>query len=82
MSDAPTPFRISIADDVLTDLKARLRKTRWPERELVDDWSQGVPLAWIREICRYWAEEYDWRARETRLFIVPTAHLQTSAASS
>jgi len=38
----------------LDDLKSRLRKTRWPEAELVDDWSQGVPLTWIEEVCRYW----------------------------
>src|SRR6516165_3519876 len=67
MSDALTPFRISVGDDVLGDLKARLRNTRWPEAELVDDWSQGIPLKWVQEICRYWAEEYDWRARETLL---------------
>jgi pimeloyl-ACP methyl ester carboxylesterase len=67
MSQTAALFRISVGDDVLADLKTRLRKTRWPEQELVDDWSQGVPLAWIREICRYWAEEYDWRAREERL---------------
>jgi pimeloyl-ACP methyl ester carboxylesterase len=67
MNDALTPFRISIGDDVLGDLKARLRNTRWPEAELVDDWSQGVPLKWLQEICRYWAEDYEWRAREARL---------------
>ena len=39
---------------------------RWPEAELVDDWSQGAPLKWIQEICRYWAEDYDWRGREAR----------------
>ena len=61
------PYRISVGDDVLDDLKARLRNTRWPEAELVDDWSQGAPLKWIKDICRYWAEEYDWRAREARL---------------
>ena len=61
------PYRISVGDDVLDDLKSRLRNTRWPEAELVDDWSQGAPLKWIRDICRYWAEEYDWRAREARL---------------
>jgi pimeloyl-ACP methyl ester carboxylesterase len=67
MNDAIKPFRISVADDVLDDLRSRLRHTRWPEAELVGDWSQGVPLGWIREICRYWAEEYDWRTREARL---------------
>ena len=67
MSAAIQPFRISVGDDVLDDLKSRLRNTRWPEAELVDDWSQGAPLKWIKEICRYWAEEYDWRSREARL---------------
>ena len=56
MSTEITPFRIAVGDDVLDDLKSRLRSTRWPEAELVDDWSQGVPLKWIQDICRYWAE--------------------------
>src|SRR3954454_16970101 len=61
------PFRIAISDDVLTDLKSRLARTRWPEAELVDDWSQGAPLAWIKDICAYWGEGYDWRKREAAL---------------
>lgn len=67
MTAAISPFTIAVGDDVLADLKARLRNTRWPEAELVADWSQGAPLAWIQDICRYWAETYDWRARETAL---------------
>ena len=67
MSAEIKPFRIAVGDDVLDDLKSRLRNTRWPEAELVDDWSQGVPLKWIKEVCRYWAEDYDWRAREALL---------------
>ena len=67
MASAITPFRISIGDEVLDDLKSRLRNTRWPEAEPVGDWSQGVPLKWIEEVCRYWAEEYDWRRREALL---------------
>ena len=66
MSVEIKPYRISVGDDVLDDLKSRLRNTRWPEAELVDDWSQGAPLQWIKEICRYWAEQYDWRAREAQ----------------
>ena len=62
-----TPYRISVTDAVLADLKARLRNTRWPEAELVNDLSQGAPLKWIEEICQYWAEEYDWRRRDARL---------------
>ena len=61
------PYRISVGDDVLDDLKSRLRKTRWPEAELVGDWSQGAPLKWIKDVCRYWAEDYDWREREAKL---------------
>ena len=67
MSAEIKPYRISIGDEVLDDLKSRLRNTRWPEAELVEDWSQGAPLKWIKDICRYWAEEYDWRGREARL---------------
>jgi pimeloyl-ACP methyl ester carboxylesterase len=67
MRAAFEPFRISIDDAILDDLRSRLRHTRWPEAELVDDWSQGIPLAWIRDICRYWAEDYDWRSREAQL---------------
>jgi len=61
------PYRISVGEDVLDDLKSRLRRTRWPEAELVGDWSQGAPLKWIKDICHYWAEVYDWRQREARL---------------
>jgi epoxide hydrolase len=61
------PFRVAIADDLLIDLKRRLRATRWPERELVRDWSQGAPLAWIQDICEYWAEQYDWPKRQALL---------------
>ena len=64
---AVSPFRIAVPDAVLTDLKSRLRNTRWPEAELVDDWSQGAPLKWIKDVCGYWAEEYDWRKREAAL---------------
>src|SRR6478672_9568489 len=64
---AITPYRISVTDTVLADLKSRLRNTRWPEAELVTDLSQGAPFKWIREICEYWEEEYDWRRREARL---------------
>jgi epoxide hydrolase len=64
---AVSPFRIAVPDAVLNDLKSRLRDTRWPEAELVGDWSQGAPLKWIRDICGYWAEQYDWRKREAAL---------------
>jgi pimeloyl-ACP methyl ester carboxylesterase len=61
------PFRIAIDDAQLDDLKRRLRATRWPDKETPSDWSQGVPLSFVQELCRYWADQYDWRARELRL---------------
>ena len=65
--EAIEPFRIAASDADLDDLKRRLRATRWPEREVVDDWSQGIPLAYVQDVCAYWAEKYDWRARERLL---------------
>jgi epoxide hydrolase len=61
------PFRIDVPESVLDDLRTRLHHTRWPDRELVDDWSQGVPLAYVQEIAAYWADRYDWRSRERAL---------------
>ena len=66
-NDAIRPFKIAISDDVLNDLTQRLANTRWPESELVDDWSQGIPLGYTQEVCHYWLNTYDWRAREQRL---------------
>ena len=65
--DAITPFTIDVDEAVLDDLRRRLHDTRWPERELVDDWSQGIPLGYVQDVCAYWADEYDWRAREAAL---------------
>ena len=67
MSEELMTFRIDVPQSELDDLRDRLRRSRWPERETVDDWSQGVPLAYLQEVCRYWAEDYDWRDREARL---------------
>jgi epoxide hydrolase len=61
------PFRIAVPDDDLDDLRRRLARTRWPEAECVNDWSQGIPLNYTRELAAYWASEYDWRAREAAL---------------
>jgi epoxide hydrolase len=66
-ADAITPLRLAVPDADLDDLRDRLRRTRWPERETVDDWSQGIPLAYVRELCAHWADGYDWRATEARL---------------
>ncbi len=61
------PFHVSVPDDELASLRSRLRATRWPERETVDDWSQGIPLQAIQDLCAYWADDYDWRLTEARL---------------
>jgi pimeloyl-ACP methyl ester carboxylesterase len=61
------PFRLDVPEAELDDLRERLRRTRWPEAETVEDWSQGMPLAYLQELCRYWADDYDWRALEARL---------------
>lgn len=61
------PFHIAVTDADLDYLRARLANTRWPEAECVDDWSQGIPLAYTQELARYWRDEYDWRTREAAL---------------
>lgn len=66
-----TPFAIRVSDDVLADLRERLRRTRWPEPATTDGWAQGMPLAELQELCRYWADEYDWPAAEARLNRMP-----------
>jgi pimeloyl-ACP methyl ester carboxylesterase len=66
-NDAIRPFVIAVSDGTLDDLKQRLANTRWPEKETVDDWSQGIPLAYTQEVCDYWLNSYDWRAREALL---------------
>ena len=66
-NDAIRPFQIAVSDEVLSDLQLRLTNTRWPEKETVTDWSQGIPLAYTQEVCEYWLNSYDWRARETLL---------------
>ena len=60
-------FELKVADADLDDLRSRVRATRWPEAETVDDWSQGIPLLFVQDLCHYWSEEYDWRAVERRL---------------
>jgi pimeloyl-ACP methyl ester carboxylesterase len=70
-SDEITPFRIAVPDEAIHDLKRRLGDTRWPETEAVDDWSQGTPLAYVKEVCDTWANAYDWRDLEARLNAYP-----------
>ena len=70
----PTPFRVHIDDDAIEDLRRRLRSTRWPEAETVDDWSQGIPLAYVRELAAWWADEYDM-GLATRINAFPQARV-------
>lgn len=58
------PFEISISESELQNLNSRIGTTRWPKDEVVDDWSQGTPLAYLQDVCRYWTDEYDWRRCE------------------
>ncbi|WNG28265.1 epoxide hydrolase [Cystobacter fuscus] len=71
-----TPFRVSIPQAALNDLKRRLAATRWPERETVKDWSQGVPLAKAQALITYWRDRYDWRKFEARLNAFPQFRTQ------
>src|SRR4029453_6857286 len=70
-SDAIRPFRVNVPKAALTDLRRRLAATRWPTQELVKDRSQGVQLATLKEVVRYWATDYDWRKAETKLNAFP-----------
>ena len=65
------PFQVSFPDEDLAELRRRIGATRWPERETVDDDSQGVPLATVQELARYWATEHDWRRCEAKLNALP-----------
>ena len=65
------PFHIEIPDEQLDDLRRRIAQTRWPTKELVADRSQGVQLATMQELARYWATDYDWRKVEAKLNALP-----------
>jgi len=69
--DAIRPFQVSIPEEALVDLRRRILATQWPEKETVADQSQGVPLATMRELARYWATDYDWRKVESKLKALP-----------
>lgn len=69
--DAIHPFKVHVPDEAIADLHRRLAGTRWPDRETVGDLSQGVPLARMQALVRYWQKEYDWRKVERRLNGLP-----------
>ena len=60
-------FKIDISDEVLEDLHNRLSNSRWPNKEPVEDWNQGIPLSYMKDVCNYWLNEYNWRDRESKL---------------
>src|ERR671917_593282 len=65
------PFRIDVPEEELVDLRQRIAATRWPSKELVEDRSQGVQLAPMQELTRYWVTDYDWRKAEAKLNALP-----------
>ncbi|GIJ43962.1 hydrolase [Virgisporangium aliadipatigenens] len=65
------PYRVHVPESDLADLRARLARARWPEASPVPGWTQGIPLEVLRDLCRYWADGYDWRVAEARLNAVP-----------
>jgi epoxide hydrolase len=66
-----TPFTIQVPQTALDDLKRRLGDTRWPNKETVADWSQGVPLQKAEALVAYWRDKYDWRRFEARINAFP-----------
>ena len=69
--NAVRPFKVNVPEDALVDLRQRIAATRWPEQETVADQSQGVQLATMQELARYWATDYDWRKCEAKLNALP-----------
>ncbi|HET9234829.1 MAG TPA: epoxide hydrolase [Candidatus Eisenbacteria bacterium] len=69
--NAIRPFRVSVPEDKLMDLRRRIIATQWPEKETVPDQSQGLPLATMQELARYWASDYDWSKCEAKLNALP-----------
>ena len=69
---APTqPFTLHIDDAELADLTSRLASTRWPDQGPTDDWSDGLPITYAKELVQYWKDEFNWRAQEARINAVP-----------
>jgi len=70
-TDEIKPFSVSVPQSAIDDLKRRLESTRWPDRETVGDWSQGVPLDKAKTLIAYWRDKYDWRPFESRINSIP-----------
>jgi pimeloyl-ACP methyl ester carboxylesterase len=70
-NDSIRPFHIAVSEEALVDLRRRITATRWPDRETVNDRSQGVQLATMQALVRYWGTDYDWRKAEAKLNALP-----------
>jgi hypothetical protein len=75
MADSPTPFTCHVPDEILADLNARLKSTRFPDQLDGAGWEYGTELGYLQELCGYWRDEFDWRAAEARI----NAHPQFTA---
>src|SRR5580700_3643775 len=65
------PFHVNVPEAELTEVRRRINATRWPDRETVTNESQGLPLATIQDLARYWGTDYDWRKCEAKLNALP-----------
>lgn len=81
MTDSIKPFTVAVPQSALDDLHRRINNTRWPATETVADWSQGVPIAAMRDLCAYWADGYDWRRCEAALNAMPQFTTQIDGLS-
>jgi Epoxide hydrolase N terminus len=64
---APCPFKIAVPESSLDDLKARLARVRWPDEISGEPWQFGTDLAYLKSLCAYWKDQYDWRAQEAQI---------------
>jgi pimeloyl-ACP methyl ester carboxylesterase len=71
VSEAISPFEIRVSDEVLADLRERLARTRWPDQIEAAGWDYGSELGYVKELCAYWRDKFDWRAQETALARYP-----------
>ena len=74
IAGSPRPFRIAVSEETLADLRDRLARTRWPDEIEGAGWDYGANLGYMRELVRYWRDEFDWRAQERRLNELPQYH--------
>jgi hypothetical protein len=76
------PFRITVPEEHLVDLRRRIVATRWSDRETVNDQSQGIQLVKLQELVRYWGTGYDWRKAETKLNARSSSPASTASTST